>query len=126
MGLGAGPLDRARDEAHRGRWRQGKTLAEVHELLKHDKARCAKDREEFLRLMTDRQLRALKDLDGKHFDIPDEVRRVEVKIAPAARSARLTSSRACRTPHPCGTRFGARGGRLGSAAGDRITRWASA
>ncbi len=60
----------------------GKTLAEVHELLKHDKARCAKDREEFLRLMTDRQLRALKDLDGKHFDIPDEVRRVEVKIAP--------------------------------------------
>jgi uncharacterized protein (DUF885 family) len=60
----------------------GKTLAEVHELLKKDKARCAKDREEFIRLMTDRQLRALKDLDGKHFDIPDEVRRVEVKIAP--------------------------------------------
>ena len=60
----------------------GKTLAEVFELLKHDKARCAKDRDEFVRLMTERQMRALKDLDGKHFDIPDEVRRVEVKIAP--------------------------------------------
>jgi uncharacterized protein (DUF885 family) len=60
----------------------GKSLAEVHELLKQDKARCAKDREEFVRLMTERQLRALGELDGKHFDIPDGVRRVEVKIAP--------------------------------------------
>ena len=60
----------------------GKTLAEVHDLLKQDKARCAKDRNEFVRLMTERQERALKDLDGKHFDIPDAVRRVEVKIAP--------------------------------------------
>jgi uncharacterized protein (DUF885 family) len=60
----------------------GKTLAEVHDLLKQDKTRCAKDRDEFVRLMTERQERALKDLDGKHFDIPDEVRRVEVKIAP--------------------------------------------
>jgi uncharacterized protein (DUF885 family) len=60
----------------------GKSLAEVHALLKHDKARCAKDRDEFVRLMTERQVRALGELDGKHFDIPDEVRKVEVKIAP--------------------------------------------
>ncbi len=60
----------------------GKSLAEVFELLKQDKARCAADREEFVRLMTERQVRALADLDGRHFDIPDEVRKVEVKIAP--------------------------------------------
>ncbi len=60
----------------------GKTLAEVFALLKHDKSRCAPDREAFIRLMSERQESALADLDGRHFDIPDEVRRVEVKIAP--------------------------------------------
>ncbi len=60
----------------------GKSLAEVFALLKQDKARCARDRGEFVRLMTERQERALADLDGRHFDIPDEVRKVEVKIAP--------------------------------------------
>ncbi len=60
----------------------GKSLAEVFELLKQDKSRCAADREVFVRLMTERQVRALADLDGRHFDIPDEVRKVEVKIAP--------------------------------------------
>jgi uncharacterized protein (DUF885 family) len=60
----------------------GKTLPEVFQLLKSDKARCAADRDEFVRLMTERQVRALSELDGRHFDIPAEVRRVEVKIAP--------------------------------------------
>lgn len=60
----------------------GKPLPEVFQLLKQDKARCAPNREEFVRLMTERQVRALSELDGRHFDIPDEVRRVEVKIAP--------------------------------------------
>ena len=60
----------------------GKSLSEVFALLKKDKSRCAPDRESFVRLMTERQVRALADLDGRHFDIPDEVRRVEVKIAP--------------------------------------------
>lgn len=60
----------------------GKTMPEVFEILKQDKSRCAADRAEFLRIMTERQQRALAELDGRHFDIPDEVRRVEVKIAP--------------------------------------------
>jgi uncharacterized protein (DUF885 family) len=60
----------------------GRSLPEVFQLLKQDKARCARDRDEFVRLMTERQERALAELDGRHFDIPDVVRRVEVKIAP--------------------------------------------
>lgn len=60
----------------------GKSLPEVFDMLKVDKARCAPDRETFVRMMTERQVRALSDLDGKHFDIPAEVRQVEVKIAP--------------------------------------------
>jgi uncharacterized protein (DUF885 family) len=60
----------------------GKAMPEVFRILKEDKARCAADRTEFLRLMTERQTRALAELDGTHFDIPDEIRRVEVKIAP--------------------------------------------
>ncbi len=61
----------------------GARIEEVFELLKSDPARCAKDREDFLRLMSERQYRALKDLDGTHFDIPNEIKKVEVKIAPA-------------------------------------------
>ncbi len=60
----------------------GKSLPEVFALLKADPARCARDRDEFVRLMTERQVRALSELDGRHFDIPAEVREVEVKIAP--------------------------------------------
>ena len=58
------------------------SLPQVLELLKTDKSRAAKDRDTFVRLMLERQLRALKELDGTHFDIPEPVRSVEVKIAP--------------------------------------------
>ncbi len=60
----------------------GASLSEVFEVLKRDPLRCAKDRSEFVRLMTERQHRALAELDGTHFDVPDSVRTVEVKIAP--------------------------------------------
>jgi uncharacterized protein (DUF885 family) len=60
----------------------GASLADVFEMLKRDPARCAKDRSEFVRLMSERQRRALSELDGTHFDIPDTVKTVEVKIAP--------------------------------------------
>ena len=60
----------------------GASVPEVFELLKSDKARAARDIPDFVRIMTERQHRALGDLDGKHFDIPDPVRRIEVKIAP--------------------------------------------
>jgi len=60
----------------------GASVPEVFALLKSDKSRAARDIPDFVRIMTERQMRALGDLDGKHFDIPDPVRRVEVKIAP--------------------------------------------
>jgi len=60
----------------------GATVPEVFELLKNDKTRAAKDIPDFVRIMTERQMQALEQLDGEHFDVPDPVRKVEVKIAP--------------------------------------------
>jgi len=60
----------------------GATLPQVLELLKTDKTRAAKDRATFIRLMIERQERALKELEGAHFDVPAQVRHVDVKIAP--------------------------------------------
>jgi uncharacterized protein (DUF885 family) len=60
----------------------GAPLAEVFRLLKTDPARCAKDPEEFLRLMSERQARALSELEGSHFDIPDQLRKLDIRIAP--------------------------------------------
>lgn len=60
----------------------GAPLAEVFHLLKTDPSRCAKDPEEFLRVMTERQERALSDLHGLHFEIPEKLRKLDVRIAP--------------------------------------------
>lgn len=60
----------------------GAPVGEVIELLKSDPARCAASPDEFRGIMLDRQLRALSELDGVHFDIPDPVRRIDVKLAP--------------------------------------------
>jgi uncharacterized protein (DUF885 family) len=62
--------------------RPGATVPEVIDLLIRDPDRCAKDAEEFLAVMRERQERALRELDGRHFDIPAPARRIEVKIAP--------------------------------------------
>lgn len=59
----------------------GATLQEVVELLNTDPARRA-PRDDFVRFMQDRQDVALRDLDGTHFDVPDEVKRVETRLAP--------------------------------------------
>lgn len=60
----------------------GKTLPEVLALLRSDPARGAPDKAAMLAVMSDRQRRALAELDGRHFDIPDAIRRIEVKLAP--------------------------------------------
>ncbi|WP_437572503.1 DUF885 domain-containing protein [Sorangium sp. So ce542] len=60
----------------------GASLPDVIELLMTDPARCAHGADEFLRLMSERQRRALAELDGVHFDIPDPIRHIEVKLAP--------------------------------------------
>lgn len=60
----------------------GASLPEVIELLKSDPARCAADAHELLRVVEERQQRALSELDGAHFDIPAPLRRIDVKLAP--------------------------------------------
>lgn len=60
----------------------GASLAEVLHLLKTDPSRCASNPEEFLRLMHERQMRALSELSGTHFEIAEPIRRIEVRRAP--------------------------------------------
>lgn len=60
----------------------GAPLAEVMQVLKSDPTRCAASPEEFIRLMQERQMRALSELSGEHFDIPEPVRRIDVRVAP--------------------------------------------
>lgn len=60
----------------------GAAVAEVLELVKTDPSRAAPDRATFLAVMRERQQRALAALDGVHFDVPDEIRRIDVKEAP--------------------------------------------
>jgi len=62
--------------------RPGTSVPEVVDLLTSDPARCAPDVQAFLELMRERQERALQDLSGTHFDIPEPLRRIEVKRAP--------------------------------------------
>lgn len=60
----------------------GASLPEVIELLMTDPARCAQGADEFLRIMSERQRKALAELDGVHFDIPSPIHHIEVKLAP--------------------------------------------
>jgi uncharacterized protein (DUF885 family) len=60
----------------------GRSLSEVLALLRDDPARCAPDRATFLATMRTLQERALADLDGTHFDVPPQIRRVDVREAP--------------------------------------------
>ncbi len=60
----------------------GADVSAVMKLLREDPARAAPDRETFLAAMAARQAAALAELDGRHFDIPDVIRRIEVKQAP--------------------------------------------
>ncbi|WP_434046269.1 MULTISPECIES: DUF885 domain-containing protein [Sorangium] len=60
----------------------GASLPEVIQVLETDPARCAPGPEEFLRVMSERQRKALAELDGVHFDIPAPIRHIEVKMAP--------------------------------------------
>jgi uncharacterized protein (DUF885 family) len=60
----------------------GKELPEVFEQLRSDPSRAAPDRASLLAIMTERQRRALAELDGAHFDVPAPIRRLDVKEAP--------------------------------------------
>ncbi|HSO00525.1 MAG TPA: DUF885 domain-containing protein, partial [Candidatus Nanopelagicales bacterium] len=60
----------------------GTPVPEVIRLLERDPSRCAGSVEEFLELMRARQEKALADLEGGHFDVPEPIRRIEVRLAP--------------------------------------------
>jgi len=73
---------RADMERLAGQIEPGATLAGAMVVLKTDPARAAGTRDDFLRLMRARQQQALADLTGSHFDVPPEIRSLDVKIAP--------------------------------------------
>lgn len=58
------------------------SVVELFTLLRGDASRGVADRESFLAEMRARQARALSELDGTRFDIPEPIKRVDVKIAP--------------------------------------------
>lgn len=58
-------------------------VAQVIDALKHDPAYAAADIDEFVELMKERQSTALSALEGVHFDVPAEIRSVDVQVEPA-------------------------------------------
>lgn len=92
----------------------GASIAETRELLESDPARAIEGVDNFRRWMQELQDRTIAELDGRHFDIPAPVRRIEAMIAPpgGALAMYYTSpsedfSRPGRTWYPTGgkTRF---------------------
>jgi uncharacterized protein (DUF885 family) len=60
----------------------GASVRGVADLLETDPARSAPNRAAFVEFVQARQTRALTDLDGPHFDVPDAIKAVSVNIAP--------------------------------------------
>lgn len=60
----------------------GDGLAATMAVLRTDPAHAAPNIGLFLEMMQERQERALSGLDGAHFDVPEQIRRVEVRLAP--------------------------------------------
>ena len=61
----------------------GATLPEAIEILQTDPGRAAPSPAAFRDLMQERQEIALRELEGVHFDVPEEIKTVDVKLAPA-------------------------------------------
>lgn len=64
------------------RIKPGASLEEVTELLETDPARVIEGEENYRQWLQDLHDEALAELHGKHFDIPDSIRKVEVMIPP--------------------------------------------
>ncbi len=62
--------------------RPGATLEEAVRHLERHPDELVEDTERFLVLMRERQNRALAELMKSHFDVPDEIQSIEVKLAP--------------------------------------------
>lgn len=59
-----------------------RSVSEVIELLETDPARAAASRDGFVDFVSDIQQQAIAQLDGEHFDVPQELKKVTVNIAP--------------------------------------------
>lgn len=79
------------DEIHRLRAEMAATssdidpnlsLEDVIDLLETDPARSAATRADFTEFVSELQQKAIQQLDGEHFDLPDELKVVTVNIAP--------------------------------------------
>jgi uncharacterized protein (DUF885 family) len=64
----------------------GGDLAETLELLLTDPARATKTQDEFVELMLERQEIGLRELDGTHFEVPEPIRSIDVKMTPPGAS----------------------------------------
>ncbi len=60
----------------------GGSFDDVKELLETDPARAAHSPSEFAAFIEQRQFRALHELDGTHFDVPEPIMNFTVQIAP--------------------------------------------
>ena len=60
----------------------GGGIAATLELLLTDPARAAHSQEEFRSLMQERLETALSQLEGTHFDVPEPIRRIDVRMTP--------------------------------------------
>jgi uncharacterized protein (DUF885 family) len=60
----------------------GSSLEETLQLLLTDPSRATTSQDEFVELMLERQEIALRELDGVHFDVPEEIRSIDVKMTP--------------------------------------------
>lgn len=60
----------------------GKTVAEVIAALQTSPEQLVDNTTAFIKLMQERQERALAELMGTHFDVPEPVRRIDIKLAP--------------------------------------------
>lgn len=77
-------VHRIRDEMEQtaGQIDPDRSVAEVIDLLESDPARSAATRDEFVEFVSNLQQQAIDQLDGDHFDVPDELKTVTVNIAP--------------------------------------------
>jgi uncharacterized protein (DUF885 family) len=65
-----------------GRIQPGRSAREVIEALQQSPDQVITDPARFLDLMRERQERALSELLGTHFDVPEPIRRLDIKLAP--------------------------------------------
>jgi uncharacterized protein (DUF885 family) len=82
-------------------------VASVLDDLRYDPRYAASSIEEFIELMQQRQEQALRQLEGAHFDVPDQIRSIDVQVEPAGERPRPTTCRRLRisaAPARCGIR----------------------